>query len=299
MSASDSVLVRLEGGLGNQMFQYAAGRSVALRTGRELVLDPAAIPRGISRRSYELRAFRIGGRLARPLERLATRCQVGSRIPRLVRMALRAVSPRRWQILADPGRGFDNRLFVTPGNLVLQGLWQCVEYLECDADVSCRLRNDFQLRQPLPAVAESVVAEITHSEAVCVHVRRGDYATDPRVAAIHGALPADYHAAAAATIARRVAAPKFFVFSDDLDWAETHLRLPGPARFVREAHGLSPAVDLSLMASCQHFVVANSTFSWWAGWLGVAADKIVVVPRQWFAAAPIPAALVPGGWEVL
>jgi len=292
-------MVRLEGGLGNQMFQYAAGRAVALRTGRTLVLDPVAIPCGRSRRDYGLQALRIDERLAHPLELLVIRGQVGGRVPRPLKAAVRAVSGRSWTLIADRQQGFDPRLFETAGNIVLEGSWQCAGYAEVDAEVAGQLRRDFRLRSPLPAVAAGVAAEIGRCESVGVHVRRGDYVSDSGVAEIHGPQPPAYYAAAAEVLAGRVAqAPSFFVFSDDVAWAEAHLRFPGPTRFIHETAGMHPAVDQRLLASCRHFLIANSTFSWWAAWLGDAADKIVIAPRRWFTVAPVPPGLIPAGWEL-
>ena len=291
-----SIVVRLEGGLGNQMFQYAAARAVALLTGRRLLIDPSGIPRGPSGRRYELPAFRIGGEPVRPLMRAQIRGQVGARLPGVVRTAARAVSRRRWTLLRDAGRGCDERLFTVPGDLVLEGAWQSAAYADRDPAVAAQLRRDFALRQQLPDRLAAIAAEITMGDSVGVHVRRGDYVTDPAIAAVHGVQPAEYYAAAAEVIASRASAPRFFVFSDDVAWAEGHLRFPGPTRFVRETAGLRPAIDQRLLASCRHFVIANSTFSWWAAWLGLAPDKMVVVPRKWFAGAEPPTGMIPATW---
>lgn len=294
-----SVLVRLEGGLGNQMFQYTAGRSVALATGRRLLLDTSAIARGPSRRRYELSSLAIGGERAGVICRLMARAQVGSRLPAAARGLARAVSPRHWQLLRDAGAGLDERLFTSSGDVVLEGPWQSAAYAERDPLVASQLRRDFGLREPLSGRVSAIAAEIAACESVCVHVRRGDYAKAPAVAAFHGTLSIDYYTAAADRIAAEVGSPTFFVFSDDLPWAQAHLRLPGPTRFVEAAASQPPAIDQRLMASCRHFVIANSTFSWWAAWLGAAAGKIVVAPQRWFAAATAPSGLIPAGWQQL
>ena len=294
-----SVVVRLAGGLGNQMFQYAAGRAVALATGRRLLLDPSAIPGGPSGRRYELASFRLDAPAAGAVLRTMIRGQVGARVPEPLRAILRAAARRRWTLLGDRGERCDERLFATAGDVVLDGLWQSAAYAERDPAITRHLRQDFELRQPLPPRVVAVAAEIAACASVCVHVRRGDYAADPRIAAVHGTLPPDHYSASAARIAAEVATPSFFVFSDDLPWAREHLRLPGPARFVADAAGLPPAVDQRLMASCRHFIIANSTYSWWAAWLGGHPDKLVVAPRRWFADRPAPAGLVPDSWMVV
>jgi hypothetical protein len=299
MPMRTSVVVRLAGGLGNQMFQDAAGRAVALATGRRLLLDEAGILRGPSGRRYELPVFRIAGVPAGLLDRTLVRAQVGGRVPPALRDIVRATSRRRWTLLGDREAGFDERLFTTAGDLVLDGFWQSAGYPDRTPEIAGQLRHDFALRQPLPDRLAAVAAEVAACESVGVHVRRGDYAHDPTIAAVHGTLPLDYYAAAAAWLAARRDAPSFFVFSDDPAWARAHLRLPGPTRVVDEAAGLSPAVDQRLLASCRHFIVANSTFSWWAAWLGASPDKLVVAPRQWFADRPTPAGLLPASWTVL
>ena len=295
VSQHASVVVRLEGGLGNQMFQYAAGRAVALLTGRQLLLDPAPIPLGPSARRFELPAFRIDGEPVKPLTRTQIRLQVGSRLPAVVRAAVRTVSPRRWTLLRDEGHACDERLFTTPGDLVLEGAWQSAAYADRDPAVAAQLRRDFALRQPFPGRLGAIAAEIAACEAVCVHVRRGDYVHDQKIAAFHGVLPLEYYSAAAARIGAS-SSPTFFVFSDDLEWARGALRLPGPMRFVNEAAGLTPVMDQRLMAGCRHFIIANSTFSWWAAWLGEWPDKMVIAPRRWFAAAEPPAGIFPATW---
>lgn len=291
-----SVLVRLEGGLGNQMFQFAAGRAIAVVTSRQLLVDAAAIARGPSNRRYELPLLQIQAAAASPLSRLAARAQVGFRSPPVLRALARAVSGRRWTLLRDPGCGCDERLFTTPGDLMLEGPWQSAAYVERSGSVAAAMRHEFSLRLPLTGTLAALAADIAACESVCVHVRRGDYALDPRIAAVHGTLPAEYYAAAAARIAAKVPGPMFFVFSDDLEWARANLEFPGPTRFIGDAAGMAPAVDQRLMASARHFIIANSSFSWWAAWLGTHPGKLVVAPQRWFRDAPAPAGLVPPDW---
>ena len=293
-----SVAVRLAGGLGNQMFQYAAGRVVALATGRRLLLDPSGIASGPSGRRYELGAFRLDAPAVGAVLRMLIRAQVGARVPVPLRAVVRTAAGSRWTLLAERGRACDERLFTAGGDLVLDGFWQSASYADRDPETAGRLRQDFALRQPLPDRLAALAAEMAACESVCVHVRRGDYAHDPRIAAVHGALEPDSYAAAAVRLADSVSSPAYYVFSDDLGWARAHLRLPGPTRFVDDAAGLGSAIEQRLMASCRHFIIANSTFSWWAAWLGEHPRKFVVAPRRWFADRPAPAGLLPESWMI-
>lgn len=244
------ILVRLEGGLGNQMFQYSAGKAAATATGRHLLLDPSAISRGLSGRAYELPSFLIDGQCASLADRLMSRAQVGQRLPAAARVIARVFSSRRWRLLRDQGATFDERLFTPGGDLVLEGFWQSAAYAQCGPAVATQLRREFALREPMPNRLATIQAEIAACEAVGVHVRRGDYVTNPTASAYHGVLPLTYYAAAADYIVAQLVSPKFFVFSDDLPWSKAHLRLPANpvCRCCRRAlacrraapHGLLP-----------------------------------------------------------
>ena len=288
-----AVLVRLDGGLGNQLFEYAAGRAVALQTGRTLLLDPSPIARRPHGRSYELHAFAIEERFVAPWELAAIRAAHSPRLPAIVRQAVRRVSPRSWTLLRDPGTGFDPSLANVPGNVILEGGWQYADYAR---QIAPQLRRELVPRFPLSQKLAAVAQAIGSSQSVCLHVRRGDYVSDPTVHSVHGVQPADYFNAAARLIAERVRDPVFFVFSEDLDWAESQLSLPGRHWFVRESAGLPPSADHRLMSGCRHFIISNSTYSWWAAWLGTAPEKIVIAPRRWFQSATAPAGLIPPEW---
>jgi hypothetical protein len=278
------------------MFQYAAGRSVALQTGRRLVLDPTAIRRGSSVRRYELSSFRIEGEPIGWLRRATIRAQVGARVPAFLRAAACTVSSDVYTLLRDEGHVVDERLFTLTGHLVLEGCWQSVAYVERDKEVARRLRREFDLRQPLPAHLAALAAELDACESVCVHVRRGDYVSDEQIALVHGALSLDYYGAAAEVIESRVEKARYFVFSDDLPWAREHVMLGGPMRFLDAAARFSPAVEQRLLACCNIFIIANSTFCWWAAWLGEAPGTIVVAPQRWFATAEARDGLIPPRW---
>ena len=237
MNHMPSVLVRLEGGLGNQLFQYTAGRALALHTGRTLLLDRSPIARQPHGRSYELHAFAIVEQFVAPPELLAIRAAHSPRLPSFMRQAARYISRRSWSVLRDPGTGFDPSIVNLSGNVVLEGGWQYSEYAR---QIAPQLRRDLAPRFSMSPKLATVAQAIHESQSVCLHVRRGDYITDPHVHAVHGVQPPDYFNAAAQLLANRLREPVFFVFSEDLDWAESHLSIPGKAWFVRESAGLPP-----------------------------------------------------------
>src|SRR5262249_39041231 len=123
--------------------------------------------------------------------------------------------------------------------------------------------------------------EILSTDAVGLHVRRGDYLL-PEGAHMH-IIGMDYYRRAAELISERVLNPHFFVFSDDIQWCARTLDIRYPHTFVVQDQPSErwTAADFRLMTLCKHFVIANSTFSWWAAWLGSHQDKIVVAPSEW------------------
>ena len=130
-----------------------------------------------------------------------------------------------------------------------------------------------------------------------LHVRRGDYGTNPEIKAVHGLLPVEYYDAAMRMMEGRLGKVMYYVFSDDLSWCRTNLRFKGEAVFVDANTGKPGWMDMRLMSACRHHIIANSSFSWWAAWLNPGADKIVAAPRQWFAdAALMHDDIVPQEW---
>jgi hypothetical protein len=292
------IVVWLSGGLGNQMFQYAAGRALAARHGTRLVLDSSWIdgrgggaPDAVRR--YELDCFDLDAELA-PIEQVA-RLPTGSQLRDLaqgVRHPRRPlVTPLGETSFGEP----ESAVLEARDDTYLRGLWQREVYFERAAAL---VRADFTFRtEHEPAAADAARSiERASNPPVSVHVRRGDYVSDPGASGRLGTLGIDYYAAAIELLAERLGDLELFVFSDDLDWCRAHLRLPFPATVVDLAGGRAHA-DLRLMSMCAHHVIANSSFSWWAAWLDPMPEKIVVAPRPWLSdPASADAGRVPPGW---
>ena len=278
------IISTLAGGLGNQMFQYAAGRALALRHGTELVLDLGWLtPR--SRFVYELGVFDLDVKLVWTYRHM--------RRARL-RERLRLAPPVLLQDWKRDGFAFHPGVLALPADARLAGYWQSERYF---ADHAQTIRADFAFAEPLDARNEELADAIGASAAVAVHVRRGDYVTDPGARDFLGILPLDYYASAAAFVRRRVRSPHFFVFSDDPGWCRGHLRLGGPTTFVDHNAGRG-YLDLRLMTLCRHHVIANSSFSWWGAWLAEPEGQRVVAPRRWGAQGEA-GAVIPEWWHRL
>ncbi|MGD0999505.1 MAG: alpha-1,2-fucosyltransferase [Candidatus Brocadiia bacterium] len=282
------IIVRLRGGLGNQLFEYACGRALSLRNGAPLKLDLTGYrDRSYAeRRPYLLDRFRIAASEAGALE---MKLAHGGRIAR----ALTALAPsRRFRTFSEEALHFQPEVAAARGNVYLLGYWQCERYF---ADCADPVRSEFALKSEPQAESLRLLREIEDCEAVSVHVRRGDFLTEP---GFHVCDP-EYYQGAAESIAKAVRAPRYYVFSDDPAWTKEHLALQ-PAVFVGHNGAGRPEEDLRLMRRCKHHIIANSTFSWWGAWLCEHPGKIVIAPRRWFADPKRDSSdIVPASWTCL
>lgn len=267
---SEAVIAIVKGGLGNQLFIYAAARACALRCGRDLFLDTR---RGYTHddygRSYRLGRFAIA---ARPMPE-DWRVAPTLKHPRhkIIR-AWNKLLPRDWRSYLAHRRDLPptqlTDLKPRPGRITLNGYWSDEAYF---SDAAATIREE--LAPPPPAEGRNLELgeRFAAAETVFVHARRVRYPT---------LLPAGYYRDALAAIRKRVAEPRFAVFSDDPDWTRRELDFGGsPVDWV-EHNAADELADLWLMTRCRHAIIANSTFSWWGAWLAGAAgpDRVVVSP---------------------
>jgi hypothetical protein len=274
------------GGLGNQMFQYAAGKSLALRQKVPLMIDTSFLtrdPKGqYVRRPYELSAFVCLPRVAN------FGYQFLLRASRYVKKVMPFAAP---EILIEKSFAYDPAFERAGKSVILIGYWQSERYFK---NIRSQLLDDFKLRAVLSEKAQSVKDLIVRSQnAVSIHFRRGDYVTLPSASAVHGTTSMQYYENAVADITSRTGQPNFFVFSDDIDWVKKNF----PLKQAHYVSGLSGAEDLHLMGTCRHNIIANSSFSWWAAWLNNNPEKIVIAPAQWFRDDSVDTRdLVPAEW---
>jgi hypothetical protein len=179
--------------------------------------------------------------------------------------------------------------------MYLNGYWQSEKYFKSAED---KLRSELCLFDKPDEANQKILDEIVQCPAVSLHIRRGDYITNPSAALVHGVCSLDYYHSAIRHITAHVENPYFFVFSDDPQWVKDNLKIGYPVQFV-EANGPDRgAEDMRLMKSCRHHIIANSSFSWWAAWLNDRLDKIVVAPRIWFLDTKIDTKdLIPEQWH--
>lgn len=266
------IIVNLKGGLGNQMFQYALGRRLALKNNNELKLDISGYPRQ-NLRSYRLNNFNIAEKIATDDEVKKLKYPLGffSKAWRRFSFKILRIHHVGWEPQAL-------RLLEQKKNLYLDGFWQSYKFFDDIVDV---LKRDFTLREPMENIRPDLLNKIKESNSVSIHIRRTDYVSTKRAQVYHGMCDLDYYQRALELIKDRVSNPAFFIFSDDIEWVKNNLPISDPALYVSQ-EGLEDYQELTLMSKCKHNIIANSSFSWWAAWLNSNPDKTVITPKQWF-----------------
>lgn len=276
------IIVKLFGGLGNQMFQYAFGRALSLRFRVPLKLDLSwfeNVNEVVAKRNFELHAYALqcefaGRREVAQYDRQPGRICWRNRLGKILGLS----SGQRYMekdSLVDPNiEKLDYRR-----NVYLEGYWQNPKYFEGERKL---LMQDLEVKTPMDQANENTARSIMNSNSVSVHIRRGDYVAIPHVARFHGVCPPDYYERAFQAVGSKVRDPNFFIFSDDSDWARANLKIPPHATWVSHNPTSQGWEDLRLMKLCQHHIIANSTFSWWGAWLCENPGKIVIAPQEWF-----------------
>lgn len=279
------ITVRLSGGMGNQMFQYATGRALAVKYDVPLRLDTTYLldrtPRSnFTFREYDLDVFCVQAEVISS--------QKSSWQLKVEKIKNKLLRPRG----VEKSFSFDPTVLSWGPEVTLQGYWQSPKYFSEIEDV---IRADFTLNHPLPENTKTLLAEIQSTASVAIHVRRGDYVGH----AFHDIdLGQSYYDAGLRHITSKHAIEKIYAFSDDIEWCKTNLHFDIVTTFVGpEYAGQKGEEHLMLMSACRHFIIANSTFSWWGAWLCTNSEKIVVAPRQWFKDTSIDTDdLIPSEW---
>lgn len=282
------IYARLFGGLGNQLFQYATARALALRLGVGLGLDRRYLHRDPAHLGYALNHFAIAAEID----------PVG-----LPPHKTRALAHGLWRMgfgrprfLRERGLGINPAVMQAGDGTYLHGYFQSEGYF---ADAIAQIRAELTIITPPSAENADWLTRIAaDGQAVSVHLRRGDYVTVAKGSATHGTCDAAYYRGALAEIAQRSGlVPRAYVFSDDPAWARANLDLGVETVVLGHNGPMQHYEDLRLMAACRHHVAANSTFSWWGAWLDPAVDKIVVAPSRWFATGDlVNPDILPAGW---
>lgn len=291
------IISQIIGGLGNQMFQYAAGRALSLRLGQPLRLDIAGFDGYGLHQGFELQ--RVFNCPAETATEANVRSILGWQFSPAIRRVLTRpgmVAFRREGFVVEPHFHYWPEINHVPRDCYLAGYWQSEQYFREAASV---IHADFTFKS-LPVNRNAELAEqIGQVNAVSLHVRRGDYVNNPKTNVVHGVCSLDYYRDAVQHVSSRVENPYFFIFSDDMAWVKERLKMDLPCQYVDHNCGADSYNDMRLMSLCRHHIIANSSFSWWGAWLNRNPDKIVVAPKKWFANDKNISDLFPAGWVIL
>lgn len=268
------IIVNLTYGLGNNLFQYALGRNLALKHNTELLFDLSEQNRG--RQQYlldYLSHFNTVGCVAKKSE--IAKIKLLNRFSFLNPNYKNSVF---YEDFYEDGLGFDPKVLNASENAYIHGYWQSEKYFKAS---EATLRRDFTFKNSEGGSKyEEILNEINNSNSVSIHVRRGDYLWNKNLRIFTICTP-DYYYKAESLISEKIPSPKLFIFSDDIEWVKTNMPFHHPTVFVTDG-SLRDYQELMLMAACKHNIIANSTFSWWGAWLNNNPGKMVITPKKWF-----------------
>lgn len=271
------IVTRLNGGLGNQMFQYAIAKKLALKFNTEVVIDPSVVENSEFRK-YSLAQFKFPQRMIKNSEQIIFNWKpalISQKLfYKIARIILKPVVIHESQFTYD-----SSVLIQAKKNTYLDGFWQTEKYF---SDIRTTLLEDFSIKTPLANKNLELADRIKSANSVSIHIRRGDYVTNPKALAHHGICSLDYYSKAIDYISKEVKNPVFFIFSDDMPWVKENLKITFPVFYVDNNTEDNGFEDLRLMSFCKHNIIANSSFSWWGAWLNTNASKIVISPNKWF-----------------
>jgi hypothetical protein len=276
------IIAQIIGGLGNQMFQCAAGLALAKKHGVPLLLDTRLF------QNYDLRpegfvldrVFKIDATVAEEHE---IRNLIGWRASLIGHRLMREESLsflRGKTYYHQKGFAFNCEFLTLPSTCYFAGYWQTERYFKDEKEL---IWKQFTFKPPLNGKNKELANHIRQTYgAVSIHVRRGDYVSDSKTNAGHGVCGITYYQNAMRHIEKQVKNPVYFVFSDDVAWVRKHLPLDREHTFVDHNQGQESFNDMHLMSLCQHHIIANSSFSWWGAWLNSNPDQIVIAPKYWY-----------------
>ena len=293
-----AIISHLQGGLGNQMFQYAMGRALSERYQTPLLLDCSwfkSTPNGSTVREFQLPLLKIPN-IDSILKNQTLPLGRYGRI-------LQKIIPFGPLVLREKeGFKFDSKILSlgkdVRRNIHLIGYWQSYKYIN---GIRPQLQIVFQSNSPISAHYEDYLQKITSTESTMVHIRRGDYVALESANQYHKPLEISYYLNALKEMQTKKPSTHFFVFSDDLVWAKKMLPKDLPITFIENAQTPEAAVqELQLMMHCKNHIIANSSLSWWGAWLKKDSGGLIYAPSRWIRDTKLNLDdLLPNNWNRL
>lgn len=287
------IITRLEGGLGNQMFQYAFAKSLSKTNDCPLRLHLADKTLSIHN-GYELeKVFNVNAQIATASElKTLLGWQSNESIVRLTRKPVFSFLKSK-NIVIERSFEFNSEYMNTSCDAYLIGYWQSEKYFKNNDDL---IKNEFMFKAPLSAENQLIAQLILSSNSVSLHIRRGDFVSNPKISSIHGVCNIEYYKKAINYVSSKINDPVFFVFSDDINWVKNNLEINFKHHFITNNIKQDSYNDMRLMSLCKHNIIANSSFSWWGAWLNSNPQKFIIAPVNWFAENRKETDLIPATW---
>jgi hypothetical protein len=276
------IIVKVIGGLGNQMFQYALGHALSINLGVDFKLDISSFYRQQIHNGFELE------KIFNCKVDIATQQDINNilswqSLPIINKFIASKYFSwlRKKTFIIEPHYHYWEKVWNIPDNSYLVGYWQSEKYFK---NVKEQINKDFIFKSPLDDKNIYYTELIQKYNSVSIHVRRGDYIKNVRANKTHGICGNEYYDKALAFILKKVKNPHFFIFSDDIAQARSIIkRINSPYYFVDNNKEIYSYNDMRLMSLCKNNIIANSSFSWWAAWLNSNQGKIIIAPKQYIA----------------
>jgi hypothetical protein len=261
--------------LGNQLFQYAAAKALAVRNNTIVKIDKRYYddyaPAGFA---YELDSFCVPQQFLGREEVKKYTWESDSILYRTIRK----IYPKRTYF--EKSFEYDKQFEYLTGTVYLRGFWQSYKYFAAIEDI---IRQEFRFKTIVDHENDAFAKDILTSESVCLSIRRGDHVTNPKIGNTFGSCGPSYYKQGLNILEQGGKKLKLFIFSDDIEWCRKNLDFSHPMVFVQ--HNFSDSrydYYLQLMSLCKHFIIPVSTFPWWGAWLSTYAEKTVISPKIWF-----------------
>lgn len=269
----NKIIVKFNGGLGNQMFQWALARSLEKKTSIKTIFDMSFFEKKYAR-PYELNVFNINPEFAEDFWlklKLKTIWKFRKKLNGKKLLGL--------TLYSEPHFEFDENVFSIEPNTYIEGFFQSEKYFK---DIENELRADFQFKNEPDEENKKLIEKIGATNSISLHIRRGDYVQKKRYQNLYATCSLDYYKRGVEYIAKHYSKPVLFIFSDDINWVKANLNLPYESIYVSHNTSSKSYEDMRLMSLCKHNIIANSSFSWWGAWLNNNKEKIVIAPLKWF-----------------
>lgn len=269
------ILIKIKGGLGNQMFQYALGINLSRIHKTPLKLDITSYEND-PLRDYTLKYFNIENNLASQKEIDYFEKYKKFFWSLLNKFDHRYVEQKKGNHLYFH---FNSDILRISDNTYLDGYWQSEKYFYNAKDI---IKKQFTLKKEFSDFNSFLAEDIKNKNSVSLHFRRKDYINDKNTLKVHGICSFDYYTKAIRKIVEKVNNPYFFIFSDDPDWVKKNFNIKYQFRVI-SGDDYRDYQELALMSLCKHHIIANSSFSWWGAWLSSNERKIIIAPEKWLA----------------